>query len=161
MHSWLNKRGKGRKKTWRYVHPLGSKFRSQGVTWQSLPWEGNLAKQTNFTLSVSWMSTNYLAVHGNGLIIKWPRSQAEVLLKILNSKCGLGRSNQNRRQEVGCTRGTSWISTLGLDHVSPTVPSSLWTLLLGNFSSLQESNLLASLWNTSWSVGNCFSTTEE
>lgn len=72
-----------------------------GVTWQSMPWEGNLAKQTNFTLNVSWMSTNYLPAHGNGLIIKWLWSQAEVPLKILNRKCGLGRSNQNRRQEVG------------------------------------------------------------
>ena len=68
---------------------------------------GNLTKQTNFTFGVSWISANYLPAHGNSLIIKQPWSQTEMILKILNSKYGMGKSNQNRPQEVCCTRETS------------------------------------------------------
>ena len=114
-------------------------------------------------LDLNWLSASACKQPHNQVTIVPNRNDTKntnLIFKILSSKYGMGRSNQNRPWEVCCTRETSWISILGLDHACPW--SSLWTfLLLGNLSSPWESNLLASLWNTSWSLGNCFSTTEE
>lgn len=73
-------------------------------------------------LDLNWLSASACKQPHNQVTIVPNRNDTKntnLIFKILSSKYGMGRSNQNRPREVCCTRETSWISILGLDHACP------------------------------------------